>query len=84
MPYKRTLCGLTLLCLTALVSGCATKGTSQILPPSSLLQDCPRPEPRSIQRNADLLQLILDQDAALASCNIDKHALRQWAEKVQP
>ena len=76
--------GLTSLCLLVLLTGCAS--TERIVverdkPPAPLLAHCPEPEARLIERNSDLLLSIQDWKHALRNCNIDKEALRIWADQ---
>ncbi len=44
--------------------------------PTQLLQDCARADLTRIRSNGDLALVVLEQDDALARCNLDKAALR--------
>ena len=44
--------------------------------PTQLLQDCTRADLARIRSNGDLVTVVLEQDDALALCNLDKAALR--------
>lgn len=76
--------GLTLLFL----SGCATRSVktvevpTPVLPPDVLLADCPFVFPSKLETNEDLALLTKSLDDALAKCNVDKAALRDWKQKV--
>ena len=84
MFSKTTVTGLTSLCLLALLTGCASAPQlTALAPPQALLQDCPHPD-LPVATNGDLLRLLRGYEAALDACNIDKRALREWAEKVAP
>jgi hypothetical protein len=66
-----------LACL--LVASCATV-TPSGAPPWALLEDCHEPQAQ-LRTNGDLLPHIRALRGALRSCNDDKKALRDWAEK---
>lgn len=84
MFYKTTALGLTSLCLLALLTGCASAPQlTALAPPQTLLQDCPHPD-LPVATNGDLLRLLRAYEAVVEACNIDKRALREWAEKVHP
>ena len=55
--------------------------TPILKPPKSLIWDCPFPgwEPKTYR---DLVQLLLDTEAALDRCNSDKAALRRFYEAM--
>lgn len=53
--------------------------TERALPPAALLAECPHPD-LDIQTNGDLLRGLRAYEQALALCNIDKQALREWAK----
>lgn len=77
MKLTLPLTGLLALCLTA----CA--GPSPILretPPPHLLADCPVPT-SPLRTNADLARWALELREALGLCNLDKRALREWADQ---
>lgn len=84
---KRTLSGLTLLCLTASLIGCATAPADldvlPELPPAGLARTCPKPELPPIRTNADLLTAIRLWERALEDCNVDKRALQAWIDDVK-
>ena len=44
--------------------------------PTQLLQDCTRADLTRIRSNGDLALVVLEQDDALARCNLDKAAIR--------
>ena len=44
--------------------------------PTQLLQDCVRADLTQIRSNGDLVVVVLEQDDALARCNLDKAAIR--------
>lgn len=62
------------------LGGCHTTLPTKVLPPVELLQDCPESS-IAIRTNGDLAKAvpILRQD--LRVCNLDKQALRRWAEE---
>lgn len=77
---KLLLTGVLLLSLTA----CATRSKPPVIvqrakPPATLLADCPVPalDPST---NAELADGALALLGALAACNDDKAALREWAK----
>lgn len=45
------------------------------------MEDCPEPKPRLVT-NEDLTNGYLDMRGALRRCNVDKKALRAWAESA--
>jgi hypothetical protein len=49
------------------------------LPPLELIRDCPHPE-LQVRVNSDLAEGILAYRDSLSKCNIDKQALREWAD----
>jgi hypothetical protein len=53
---------------------------SLVLPPVELLADCPHVV-EAYQTNGQLAQTILAYRDSLVKCNIDKQALREWAEQ---
>lgn len=64
----------------ALMAGCGGTMQVKVLPPVELLQDCAESS-ITIRTNGDLAKAvpILRQD--LRVCNLDKQALRRWAEE---
>ena len=84
MFYKTIVTGLTSLCLLTLLSGCASApAQTPLAPPLALLQDCLHPDV-PVVTNGDLLRLLRAYEGSLDACNIDKRALREWAEKAAP
>ena len=75
MTFKRRLVAL----LVAFLPGCSTVQLVRELPPVELLRDCPAVVEK-FKTNGDLATTILDYRDALATCNIDKQALREWAK----
>lgn len=51
-------------------------------PPVELMADCPEPS-SSANTNGELVTRFVDMRGALRACNVDKRALRRWAEEVQ-
>lgn len=86
MPYKKLL----LLVLTGLVSLSLTAcGTPSVIKeyvyvydrvPAELLRACPG-YAGAVVTNGDLAQAFLAERQALAACNSDKEALREWDAK---
>jgi hypothetical protein len=64
-----------------LMASCAavTPTSTKLLPPASLLADCPAPAP-TVSTNGELVDYILALRGALRLCNDDKAALREWAK----
>ena len=54
----------------------------KFMPLDSLLDDCEPVVPRQIKTNADLVNLVIDQYAALDDCNADKQALRAYRRSL--
>lgn len=78
--YALILAGLTSLFLT----GCASTlprpvEVVRLVPDAHLLADCPVPGPVP-RTNGELAQRYQDALAALAGCNDDKAALREWSK----
>ena len=67
------------LCV-ALLTGCATPQIVRELPPPELLRECPAPAV-DLRTNGGLALGLLSYHDALKRCNIDKKALRDWAEE---
>jgi hypothetical protein len=62
------------------LSGCfATTQVAQQPVPAEFLGEC-RALERDIKTNGDLAKALQDHKAALAACNLDKAAIRQWSE----
>lgn len=63
------------------LSGCAALAPTvlKLKPPVELMQDCPSPVYR-IGTNGELAAGILAERNALALCNNDKAALREWSK----
>jgi hypothetical protein len=66
--------------LILLLSGCSTVQIVRELPPVELLADCPNVV-EAYQTNGQLALTILAYRDSLVKCNIDKQALREWAEQ---
>lgn len=66
------------LCMVALV-GCNASLPIKVLPPVELLQDCPESS-IDVRTNGGLAAAVPILRSDLAKCNIDKAALRAWAE----
>ena len=77
MSSKLLLTGLLALCLTACA---APSSVIRETPPALLLADCPVPC-SVLKTNADLARWALELREALGLCNLDKRALREWAEQ---
>ena len=52
--------------------------------PTQLLQDCTRADLTRIRSNGDLVVVVLEQDDALARCNLDKAAIRELQPVANP
>jgi hypothetical protein len=62
------------------VASCAhVTPASRVLPPVELLRDCPHPA-GSAATNSSLAEWLLSYRDALRLCNIEKQALRDWAQ----
>lgn len=70
---------LIVLLMGILLTGCMSQRikTEYVYPPDTLIQDCPVP-PVEAKTWGDLPPIIVDLKAALANCNTDKAALRDW------
>lgn len=74
--------------LALFLTGCAATKTEHApyavreVPPASLLLDCPAPSVQ-YETNGDLAKAILAWANALGACNLDKQALREWAEQAE-
>lgn len=68
-----------ILASVLLFSGCATVQYVRELPPAELLEDCVKPA-YSKATNLGLAQGIVAYDGAMDLCNLDKKALRAWAD----
>lgn len=69
--------------LAGILAGCQVtvpKAMPRELPPEALLAPCPDPK-RELRTNRDLAEYILDLRQALANCDNDKTALREWAKE---
>jgi hypothetical protein len=69
------------LSLSLSAFGCSTIEVRS--PPAALLEHCPAPDLTEFQVNAELLIYTQGLKHALALCNADKAALRQWSASVQ-
>ena len=65
--------------LMLLVFGGCTSVTVRT-PPSALLADCPEPA-FTAGTNSELAQAYIGMRQALRLCNVDQHALREWAQE---
>ena len=84
-PCRPSVCALLLpLLLTACGSPLLKPAPEvvRILPPAELQQDCPRPAV-DMSNNGALLQSLLSCNAQIVKCNLDRAALRTWAETSQ-
>ena len=54
----------------------------KFMPPDYLLDDCEPVVSRQAKTNADLVNLVIDQYAALDDCNADKRALRAYRRSL--
>ena len=79
LTYKRPLLAV-LVGLNSLLMGCTATLPVKVLPPVELLQDCTESN-IDIRTNGGLAKAvpILRQDIKV--CNLDKQALRKWAEE---
>lgn len=71
-----------LACLLPSLIGCVAKPVTvtrivPVLPPISLIQDCPAPALAG-DTFGDVVGLTVDLQEALATCNADKASLRKW------
>ena len=88
MPYKKllpvALIGLASLSLTACVTPSVIKEYVYVHDdlPTTLLAACPG-YTGPLDTNGDLAQAYLAERQALAACNADKEALREWNAKRQ-
>lgn len=75
----RFLSNILLVC--AVMAGCATTPgpAVKLLPPSSLYQPCPEPEP-TVATNGEMAVYLQDLKASLRYCNRQLEALKSWAE----
>lgn len=81
MPY-RPLKLVSAHVLLALAAGCAALPGPPVkmLPPAELLQACQEP-PGDAQTNGSMAVWLQGLRGALAACNADKAALREWAAR---
>lgn len=80
--FKKPLYGVLVALLGLLVGCSAPLKTIRLLPPNELVQDCIAPEVVA-GTNKDLANSIILLGDALELCNIDKKALRDWANKSE-
>lgn len=79
MPHwKRMLTGLTSAFLMLSLTACSVP--QKLLPPDSLLEDCPHALTPEARTNAALARFAYGEWFALESCNTDKAALRKWRD----
>ena len=72
----------TLILVLISLAGCASAPivtTVREQPPVELIQDCPQPL-LDVATNGGLARSIQALKGALSLCNLDKQALRKWAE----
>jgi hypothetical protein len=75
------MCKMLLAALLVALPGCSsTTKFIKVLPPQELLGDCPKVV-ELYKTNGDLVWTILEYRKALATCNIDKESLREWAKQ---
>lgn len=74
---------LTSLLAVALLAGCASTvpKLAPALPPVDLMQDCPVPVTGKAT-NGELVRAREALVGAIKDCNLDKKALRDWADKA--
>lgn len=87
MPSLKSLILLSFLSLTVLpLQGCYktlyVDKVSHVIPDSTLLQDCPLPG-LSGALVEDALEQSVKREESLLKCNIDKAALREWADRYK-
>jgi PBP1b-binding outer membrane lipoprotein LpoB len=71
-----------LLFAVLVLSGCAAAPISGQQPvPEQFLQECVAAK-RELRTNGDLSKALLDYREALAACNLDKKAIRDWSDGV--
>jgi len=87
---KLTKHGLILLCLMALLTGCAGQELEvlripvektvieKVYVPAELARPCPEPNLDSVETTGDVEAVAIDALAALKVCNEDKAAIREW------
>ena len=80
--FKKPLAGLAVAFLSLLVGCSSTPEYARELPPVELLADCVSPSV-DIRTNGGLAKGVQDLRAAIATCNIDKQALRLWASETR-
>lgn len=80
MFKKRLWAVLTLLILA--LPACKTLEVVRELPSPELLRDCPSPV-LAYRTNGELAEAIVAWRNALATCNIDKATLREWANEQE-
>lgn len=61
--------------------GCSTIEVRS--PPAALMEHCPAPDLPEFRVNAELLIYTQGLKHALALCNADKAALRQWSRTIE-
>jgi hypothetical protein len=74
------MCKMLLAAILVALPACSSRTKFvKALPPQELLGDCPNVT-ELYKTNGDLVWTILEYRKALASCNIDKESLREWAK----
>lgn len=76
------LIGLAACCLMMCCACSPAVKIVKFMPPDYLLDDCEPVVSRQIKTNADLVNLVIDQYAALDDCNADKQALRAYRRSL--
>ena len=93
MPCKILTLPLMMLLFANLLAGCGAKEPQLLVatPPAVLLHECAAPSmpaalmhPKSVREYATAAtRCALDMEEALAACNADKQAIREWCEAME-
>ena len=93
MPCKISTLMLMMLLFANLLAGCGAKEPQVLVatPPAVLLHECAAPpmpaalmHPKSVREYATAAtRWALDMEEALAACNADKQAIREWCEAME-
>lgn len=86
---KRIALGLTLICLTVLLTGCGKRlevrpvtvtktVVEKVQPPAELLEPCPIPDLDQVRTTGDLEAVAIEALQAAKCGNDDKAAIREW------
>jgi len=92
MKTRHIVNGLTLICLTVLLTGCGKRlevrpvtvtktVVEKVQVPANLLEPCELPELDDVQTTGDLERVAQEALAAAACGNADKSAIREWQEE---